>query len=270
MPNIKAIVSDFDGTLVDYPHRLTPEVEAAVRSLADSGFIFSIATGRAYEGVIEEVCHSLHLSHLQIVRGGSEIMSTTSGEVVWGKYINPATVEKLIVLLDQKPDIFLAAESGKFIYSRVKEEKLHKEFGVLSETVKPLKDMPYDKVPKVVLPPIHESQIILPIYEELSSLFPDLHIAKTTGRLGMGLDITDAGANKHLAVLEYARLMKIEPAEILGVGDSYNDHPLLTACGVKVAMGNAPAELKEIADHVVSTQAENGMLEVIKLVLQQA
>ena len=86
----------------------------------------------------------------------------------------------------------------------------------------------------------------------------------------MGIDINDGGAGKHLALLEYLKLSGLDSADVLGVGDSYNDYPLLSASGIKVAMGNAPKELTEIADYVVGTQSENGMLDVIKIALKTA
>ena len=51
-----------------------------------------------------------------------------------------------------------------------------------------------------------------------------------------------------------------------------NDYPLLINCGYKIAMGNAPDSLKAIADLVVGTQAEDGLVEVVDTVaqLQQA
>jgi hydroxymethylpyrimidine pyrophosphatase-like HAD family hydrolase len=60
------------------------------------------------------------------------------------------------------------------------------------------------------------------------------------------------------------KIMKLKPEEVVGVGDGYNDYPLLTACGVKVAMGDAPDELKEIADFIVPPQSEHGVLQVIE------
>lgn len=265
MKTIKAVVSDFDGTLVDHTHQLPPEVHTAIKSFVQSGHIFSIATGRAYEGVVENIIKDLGLKGLHIVRGGSEIISSPDDKVVWGKYINPATVTYVLSLLSTKLHISFAAERGKYIYS--KDGGSHSEFGAGAK-FKSLNAMPADIVPKIVLPPIHQQEVIMPILDELTKKFADLHVVRITSKKGMGLDINDAGAGKHIALLEYAKLMKLNPSEILGVGDSYNDYPLLTACGIKVAMGNAPAELKEIADHIVGSHEENGILEVLKLVNQ--
>ena len=42
-------------------------------------------------------------------------------------------------------------------------------------------------------------------------------------------------------------------------GDSYNDIPMLRVCGVGIAMGDAPQELKDIADYVAPPASEDGL-----------
>ena len=45
----------------------------------------------------------------------------------------------------------------------------------------------------------------------------------------------------------------------MAFGDSYNDIEMLQAVGTGVAMGNAPAQLKEIADDVCGRVSEDGI-----------
>lgn len=86
----------------------------------------------------------------------------------------------------------------------------------------------------------------------------------------MSMDITNSEASKLHGILEVARILSISTAEIIGVGDGYNDFPLLMACGLKIAMGNAVPELKEIADFVAPTVHEDGVATVIeKFILNQ-
>ncbi len=268
MKHYKAIVSDFDGTLADHTRQLTPTAKAAIKKYVQVGGIFSIATGRAYQGVVENVCKELGLSDLVIVRGGSEIISSATNQVVWGRYIRPSTVSELITFLrkekkkGEEEELFFAAERGADIYSR--DGKSQTEFGHIAP-FKNIDQMPVDTVPKIIVPPIFPIQTIEPLLEKLLHTFKDLHIVKTTSKYGVGIDINDGGAGKHIALLEYAKLMRLDPSEIIGVGDSYNDYPLLTACGLKVAMGNAPPELKEIADKIVASQENDGIIEVLEL-----
>jgi Cof subfamily protein (haloacid dehalogenase superfamily) len=258
---IKAIVSDFDGTLSSN-HQVSDSIAKAIRTFIDDAYLFSIATGRAFEGVIEKTTNDLNLSDLHIVRGGSEIISRSTREVVWGRYIKPSMVLDILAYLSQQKDIYYSAEQGRFIYTV--DGVPHSELGLDAE-YKDLKDLPSENVPKIMLPPFQEKTLIETVYGKLKNNFPELHIVKTSSKKGLGIDINDGGAGKHMALLEYAKLMNLDPKEILGVGDGFNDYPLLTACGLKVAMGNATQELKEIADHIVATQENNGMLEVLEL-----
>jgi hydroxymethylpyrimidine pyrophosphatase-like HAD family hydrolase len=77
------------------------------------------------------------------------------------------------------------------------------------------------------------------------------------------LSITNAQATKQHAVLEVAKLLHIDTKEIIGVGDAANDFPLLMACGLKVAMGNATEDLKAIANYIAPSVEEDGVADVI-------
>jgi hydroxymethylpyrimidine pyrophosphatase-like HAD family hydrolase len=48
--------------------------------------------------------------------------------------------------------------------------------------------------------------------------------------------------------------------EILAIGDQNNDIALLQAGGVKIAMGNASEELKQIADYITGSVYEDGFV----------
>ena len=64
--------------------------------------------------------------------------------------------------------------------------------------------------------------------------------------------------------LSVSKLLNIKTKHISGVGDSNNDFPLLLACGLKVAMGNANSDLKQIADFVAPSVEEDGVATVIE------
>ncbi|MCL4359868.1 HAD family hydrolase [Patescibacteria group bacterium] len=78
------------------------------------------------------------------------------------------------------------------------------------------------------------------------------------------LAVTDARATKLHTVISIAEYYRIRPEEIIGIGDGYNDYPLLSACGLKVAMGNAVAELKAIADVIAPPVEEDGVAWVLE------
>ena len=79
-----------------------------------------------------------------------------------------------------------------------------------------------------------------------------------------GVEITAEGVDKERGLLELCRILGIDPARTVGVGDGANDEPLLRAAGLAVAMGNATPEIAEMADATVADNARDGAAEAIE------
>ena len=56
----------------------------------------------------------------------------------------------------------------------------------------------------------------------------------------------------------------LKKEEILTIGDQNNDIALLQAGGLKIAMGNATDELKEIADYITDSVYEDGFVKAME------
>lgn len=109
------------------------------------------------------------------------------------------------------------------------------------------------------------------IIDELK-IIPDIAVHKilswTKGEIS--ISISHATATKLHAVVRIAELLRVKAEEMIGVGDGYNDYPLLSACGLKIAMGNAASELKAIADFIAPSVDEDGVATIIeKFILAQ-
>jgi hydroxymethylpyrimidine pyrophosphatase-like HAD family hydrolase len=74
----------------------------------------------------------------------------------------------------------------------------------------------------------------------------------------------NAKVNKGKSLEIVARHLDVPMEQVLAVGDSWNDAPLLQAAGFGVAMGSAPAELREIADAVVADVENDGVAEALE------
>ena len=61
------------------------------------------------------------------------------------------------------------------------------------------------------------------------------------------VDILPAGCSKGAALLRLAATRGIEPAEMMAIGDNWNDLSMVEIAGRAVLMENAPAELKVLA-----------------------
>ena len=85
------------------------------------------------------------------------------------------------------------------------------------------------------------------------------------------LDILPTGCSKASALAHLAAMRGCTMAEVLAIGDNWNDLPMLEAAGQTVLMGNAPAELRRLAEDrgwtIGPTNDEAGVAQAIEAAL---
>jgi hypothetical protein len=85
------------------------------------------------------------------------------------------------------------------------------------------------------------------------------------------LDILPSGCSKASALLHLAELRGIRAAEILAIGDNWNDLPMLQMAGRSAVMANAPADLRALAAErgwqIAPSNDEDGVAVVIEAAL---
>ena len=77
------------------------------------------------------------------------------------------------------------------------------------------------------------------------------------------VDFTRSGVDKGSGIARMGEMLGVEPSEMACVGDSYNDLPMLRACGLPIAMGGAPAEIRAAAKLTGPPVEEDGLAAVI-------
>lgn len=240
----KALMLDVDGTLVfDFNEgitskRLLDSLERATKKL-HVGF----ATGRP-PYLMQKILKQVPFNGPSIFGGGGIILDLPSQKELYVKNISEQDARKIAKYLIKNKIKFFVNLGGR-------DEEYSPSLD-LSEVV----DM------YTALLPIEKTDTII---EDLSHIATvSLHKAHVANHKGYGVHITHAEATKLHGIFEVAKYLGIGAHEIIGVGDGYNDFPLLMACGLKIAMGNAVPELKEIADYIAPSVDEDGVAHVIE------
>lgn len=261
----KLIVSDYDGTLAGVEHIVTPKVAEAVKKWIDSGRHFVIATGRQYL-MVDDDCHKLELKDPVIVRGGAEIIDPKTGNILDKEYISKDIIEKIQDIVDS---------SNLFNYSMDVDDAIYTNFEFRYKDVFPkikfkdFSEFNLKDIAKFHLKPKDDEEPGLDdVITEIKTQFPELHVVATHNHFGKGWDVTSVRATKLYAVVKVMEMLDLQRENIVGVGDSYNDFPLLEAAELKVAMGNGIDEIKAIADVVISSNSDDGMAELINKLLK--
>ena len=81
------------------------------------------------------------------------------------------------------------------------------------------------------------------------------------------VDFVPLGTSKAKALEMVGAQLNIPASEMVAFGDEDNDAPLLEFAGLGVAMGNASDEVKEIADIVCESNANDGVARVLEKLL---
>jgi len=79
--------------------------------------------------------------------------------------------------------------------------------------------------------------------------------------------VLPSGVNKASGLTCALQELKIDPADVAGVGDAENDHALLQLCGVGAAVANALPALKDHADLVLSATHGAGVTQLIERII---
>ena len=96
---------------------------------------------------------------------------------------------------------------------------------------------------------------------------PEEHEALIRGVTGIKLAISrDCAANvipvsssKGTSIAKVLKHFHLNASQAMAFGDSYNDIEMLQAAGTGIATGNAIGRLKEIADDICGSVAEDGI-----------
>lgn len=235
--NIRAAVIDLDGTLIGREEVISARVHRAVTRLSQLVPV-SIATGREAVHTIK-YARQLGLTTPQICDGGAAILDPASGRPLWTRPLRPAQAREIIQALQKDRAEFIATyPGGSFTdytqithWNMVRISALDLDEGAADELVRRFS----------VNSSLHVVKVFLP-YNGF-----------------WAVDYTSCQADKAAAALHLAGMYHVAAGDIMAAGDSYNDIPLLRMCGLAVAMGNAPDELKAIADYVAPPVEQDGL-----------
>ncbi len=258
---IKLLTLDLDGTVLDSRGRIPRENLEAIRAAEEAGVLVTIATGRRFRDA-RPVGVELELNAPLITHNGALLKyAGTLEPVAFSLLESERSYEIIRVGKTFGGDALLSADphgKGTLLYDRVsddnvplqkyltwsrglhgdeaddavhhvtrledvlhKHEVIHISFSGTCERMAELQD--------VLRSELGESVTLL------ATIYPHLDFTL--------LDILPAEASKGVGVRRLADIEKIAPAEVMAIGDNFNDLEMLEFAGTPVVMGNADSEL---------------------------
>ncbi len=235
---------DVDGTIVPVKDGALPSKRVArAINKAKKHVHISLVTARPLF-YMNKIFDYLNLSGPSVINGGSQIIDAKTKEILWEQTIAKDDLSVIIKTIDNSCDTAIIDNNNRSYHKS--------EVGSI------------DKAVKVAIEALSLEQAD-ELLEKLSKI-PTIAVYKSTSFADkkFALIISHASATKQHAILEIQKLLNIRTKEMIGVGDTYNDFPLLMACGFRVAMGNAVDDLKEIAEYIAPPLNKDGVADVIE------
>ncbi|HEY2004232.1 MAG TPA: HAD-IIB family hydrolase [Candidatus Saccharimonadia bacterium] len=240
----QALVFDLDGTAIPNSPQGMPSarLKAAIAAARDRVHLIA-ATTRPFRFALP-VVKALGLTDPCVVGGGTTIISP-SGEILRRTVIPQAVVKSILDTLKEYPyDVSIGDQ--------------------FDDTGHPTSIPTLDDVDIIFVAPVSDHDVLL-LRKHIEPLHDLSFIVAPSWTAGMhAVTLTHKTATKEHAIREILQKLSIDSSRAIGVGDGDNDIHLFAAVGHRIAMGNATAQLKSIADETAPTIDDDGLASIIE------
>jgi len=258
----RLLALDLDGTTLNHMGELSPRVRDAVRALPEEVRVV-VSTGRSI------IATTPVLEQLGLTRGyavcsnGAVTLELDPAEDQGYRIIDTVTFDPRAVLEKMRvalPDALIAVEElgVGFKVSR------HFPDGELMGASREVswEELVEHPVTRVTLrQPEASAEEFMELVERAG-----LHGVSYAVGWSAWLDINPEGVSKASALELVRRHLGVEPIHTIACGDQRNDLEMLHWAAWGVAMGNAPDEVKAIADEVTGHVDEDGLVPIVEAV----
>lgn len=272
LKDIKLIVTDIDGTLLNDNGELCSESKKLVKELMKFNVIISLATGRLHSAVTE-IAKKIFLNGYIISLDGALIKEYTSDKTIYESHLRNHQVKKAIELSEINLVNIVLCHASTIYYTEYNSviPSLLSKYGASYTKVDSYHNYISGTLEIVCSSDLKES--IKQMEEKFS--FPYTFGCNTSyfrskkNENIFYLEIRKAGSSKGKAVARILKHLSIKPSQTAVIGDWYNDITMFKAKAVKVAMANAIPELLNVADIVTAkSNREDGIAEFFEMVLK--
>ncbi len=257
----KLLVVDIDGTLLNRSGGISTEDNKALARAGGLGIQVSLSTGRVVKACLK-ILSQLSLGGYHMFFDGALVCSPGEEEV----YVEPISRELVRQMVDfarlNEINLELFSATHFFIERETWVTDIRRKFFHLEPTVVDFTKLwQNERIIKggVVVSSVEEKAKANDFYLHFKNrlnfsltgtpAYPDIDFFNVVA--------TEVSKGKALAAL--ASFLGIPLTEVMAIGDGANDISLLSSAGLAIAMGNAPEELKAVADYVTLDVDHNGV-----------
>ncbi len=252
----KALITDLDGTAIALGgdgSQVDHQTQAAIAEAIKAGYKLACATGRDWQ-LAKSVIKALGFIDPCIIEGGTRIIEPLDGTTLWHKAMEPGAGRRILDVFKQH------SPGGILITSADHSRPVVAEVQAVPEQLSYIYLLAVDlAIAEIIRDQINQSGDS--IAHLTTSWYSDNQV---------DIHVTHLEATKSQAMEIWLTMVGVTSYQTIGIGDSGNDLPIFKSAGLKVAVGNATPELKQLADYIAPASTNYGLKHVIdKFLLKQ-
>ncbi|MFN6563362.1 MAG: Cof-type HAD-IIB family hydrolase [Nostoc sp. ChiSLP01] len=271
--DIKLLVVDIDGTIAGHSNIISEPVKQALIAAQERGIQVAIATGRMYRSALrfhQEIGSTLPLMAYQ----GAWIQDPTTQKILRHLVLSRELAHQLLDYFEQ-PQLLRLLSIHFYINDQLYVREITKETEIYAgrSSIVPIPVGDLRQVltnePTKILALCDDTNFISEVLGNLRRQYTPAELYLTTS-VATFLEATNASVNKGTAVRYLAEeLLGLEVANVMAIGDNFNDLEMLEYAGIGIAMGNAPTQVQAIAQWVAPSVDHDGAAVAIEKFLLQ-
>lgn len=254
--DVKAIVLDLDGTLLDSKKEVSERSIKVILEAYNKGFFIIFATARPPRSVKDLLPQKLQDIAAAVYYNGALVNDDT---MAYRQHypIESAIADEIIeYFATYHSEAYLSIESEDIWYSHQILDYQDAMNMVINPIIVPLNELKKIQASKILITDY-------PYYEQLRKQFEHkVNIICTDA--GTLIQIMAKGVSKDRAITDLCMQKNIPMSSVMAFGDDWNDLELFQACGFPIAMGNAIPKLKDVAYFITDTNNEEGVARVLE------
>lgn len=245
---MKLFASDFDGTIRRYDRRvpyILEEDKKAIEAFRNNGNLFGMCSGRAFDSILKEA-HEMPYADFYIVSTGAVIGRVKKGrmELSYEQCVSREYARDLYERFGKDQKVFYVHLDG-YLYRIGRSEGGETAQNFIAS---------FDQLPDGHIQGVSigtdSNDTAFRITNAINQLYPDVSAFQNNDYL----DTVKRGCSKGGGII---RLRGMYEADLIGgIGDSFNDIPLLDEADVSFTFGFSDERVKAHADYIVKSVAE--------------
>lgn len=261
---IKLIAMDIDNTITSYKNHIPRRNIRAIRNAHNSGIKIVLASGRPERSILN-VAKRLGIKNncYVISFNGSRIRELSSDKILFNASLSKEQVCELLQLAKHE-NIFMHIYKDDVILTEKNNFYSKLESKIIKFKIEEVENLP-EKISGTDILKVLMLEAPKKLRKAAEYIIPQIKDRMSVSfSAPFFLDISALNADKGASLKKLAEYLGIDRENIIAFGDNFNDKTMLEFAGIGVTMGNACAEMKEIADVVAPPCYFSGFAKVLK------